>query len=256
MGLLKGAAIERFLKKPESAPLILLHGLDGGLVAERGAALAHALGDPDDPFAVVRLDGAELAGDPARLADEALTVGLFAKRRLVWVKNATNALASVVKALLADPPRDSVLILEAGDLKRGAGLRDIVERDRAAVAIACYRDGEQDLARLADSEMAAAGLMLTPDARALLVSLLGGDRLASRGELAKLALYAQGQGQVTVEDVRAVVGDVADFQLNDLVDAAAEGIVADIEEGVRRAAGAGLAAQAIATVALRHFEML
>ena len=256
MAILKGAAVERFLRKPDAVPLILLFGPDGGLVSERGATLARALGDPNDPFAVVRLDGAQLGSDPARLADEALTVGLFAKRRLVWVRGATNALASVVTALLRDPPRDSVVLIEAGDLKRGAGLREAVERDRAAVAIACYRDGEQDLARLAEAEMAAAGLTLAPEARALLVAQLGGDRLASRGELTKLALYARGKPQVTAEDVRAVVGDVADFQLNDLVDAAAEGVLDGIEEGVRRAAGAGVAAPAIATVALRHFEIL
>src|SRR5918911_1119861 len=176
--LVKGAAAERFLRRPDPVPLILLYGPDNGLVSERGAALARALGDVNDAFAVTRLDGAELAGDPARLADEALTIGLFATRRLVWVRNATNALAPVVKALLADPPRDCVVLLEAGDLKRGAALREAVERDRSAVAIACWRDGEQDLARLADAEMAAASLDLAPDARAFLISQLGGERLA------------------------------------------------------------------------------
>ena len=254
--LVKGAAAERFLRRPDPVPLILLYGPDNGLVSERGAALARALGDVNDAFAVTRLDGAELAGDPARLADEALTIGLFAARRLVWVRNAGNALAPVVKALLQDPPRDCVVLLEAGDLKRGAALREAVERDRTAVAIACYRDSEQDLARLVEAEMTAAGLGLSPDARAFLVSQLGGDRLASRGELAKLVLYAGGQERVTLEDVRAVVGDVADFQLNDLVDAAAEGRVQAVEQGMRRAAGAGVAGPAVATVALRHFETL
>jgi DNA polymerase-3 subunit delta len=157
---------------------------------------------------------------------------------------------------LADPPRDCVVLLEAGDLKRGAALREAVERDRAAVAIACYRDSDQDLARLVEAEVTAAGLSLAPDARAFLLSQLGGDRLASRGELAKLVLYAGGQERVTLEDVRAVVGDVADFQLNDLIDAAAEGRVQAVEQGMRRAAGAGVAGPAVATVALRHFETL
>jgi len=37
--------------------------------------------------------------------------------------------------------------------------------------------------------------------RATLMALLGGDRQASRNELKKLALYAHGQGEVTLEDV-------------------------------------------------------
>ena len=43
--------------------------------------------------------------------------------------------------------------------------------------------------------MRAAGLSIAADARAMLLSLLGGDRLASRNEIRKLALYAQGQGR-------------------------------------------------------------
>ena len=41
--------------------------------------------------------------------------------------------------------------------------------------------------------MRAAGLTIAPEARAALIPLLGGDRLASRSELRKLALYAHGK---------------------------------------------------------------
>ena len=42
--------------------------------------------------------------------------------------------------------------------------------------------------------MRAAKLTIAPDARAALVSLIGGDRQASRSEIRKLALYAHGTG--------------------------------------------------------------
>ena len=47
------------------------------------------------------------------------------------------------------------------------------------------------------------GLSIQREARAALIASLGGDRLATRGELAKLMLYAHGQREITLADVDA-----------------------------------------------------
>ncbi len=92
MVALKGGEFDRLVAHPErTRPLVLIFGPDHGLVAERAAALAKAVaGNSDDPFALVRLDGSDLAADPARLIDEARTVALFGGRRTIWVR-ATSA---------------------------------------------------------------------------------------------------------------------------------------------------------------------
>ena len=53
------------------------------------------------------------------------------------------------------------------------------EKAKTAAVIACYADGVRDLSRLIDDELNAANLRIAQDARAALVELLGGDRLAS-----------------------------------------------------------------------------
>ncbi len=50
-----------------------------------------------------------------------------------------------MKPVLEDPPRDAIVIVEAGDLKKGTGLRKRVEDDRLAAAVACYADAGADL---------------------------------------------------------------------------------------------------------------
>jgi len=82
-------------------------------------------------------------------------------------------------------------------------LRRACERAKTAVAIGCYPDGERDLAKLIDDELRVSNLRIAPDARASLMALLGGDRQASRNELKKLALYAHGEREVTLDDVMA-----------------------------------------------------
>ena len=104
------------------------------------------------------------------------------------------------------------------------------------MALPCYADGERELARLIDDEMRQAGLTIAPDARAALVPFLGGDRAASRNEIRKLALYAQKSGQVTLDDVLAVVADASTLALDNVVDAAFAGKTADVETQIRQGA--------------------
>src|SRR5439155_25317564 len=88
MVALKPAEADAYVARPDPArPIILVFGPDAGLVSERVDALVRsAVEDVNDPFALVRLDGDELAADPARLIDEANTVPLFGGRRAVRVK--------------------------------------------------------------------------------------------------------------------------------------------------------------------------
>jgi len=178
MVTLRGRDIDAFLNKPDPArPIILLYGPDAGLVRERADALvASAVDDPSDPFSLVRLDGDELSAEPSRLVEEAHTVPLFGGRRAVWVKAGSRNFAAAVEAVLAAPPTDCRIVIEAGDLKRNAPLRAICEKAKYAAVLPCYVDTERDLIRLVDDEMRDAKLTIAPDARAALVSLIGGDR--------------------------------------------------------------------------------
>jgi DNA polymerase III subunit delta len=124
------------------------------------------------------------------------------------------------------------------------------------VALPCYPDTERDLARLIDSEMRAANLVLHPDARAMLVPLLGGDRVASRNEIRKLALYARGRAEVSVEDVMAVASDASALALDDLVDAAFAGRPADLEALLAKARTAGSPVGSIFFAAQRQLAQL
>jgi len=68
---IRSADIDRFLARPDPAiRLLLIYGVDEGLVAERTASFIKAVtGAADDPFAVVRLEQGVISDDPARLAD-------------------------------------------------------------------------------------------------------------------------------------------------------------------------------------------
>jgi DNA polymerase III subunit delta len=237
MVALKAADVDAFVARPDPArPVVLVYGPDSGLVSERVNALIKAsVDDPNDPFTLARLESDDIAAEPSRLVEEAQTIPLFGGRRAVWVKAGSRNIAPAVEALLALRASECRVVIEAGDLRRTAPLRTLLERAKNAAALPCYADTERDRGRLIDEEMREAGLTLAPDARALLVPLLGGDRVASRSEIRKLALYARGQERVTADDVAAVVGDASLLALDDIVDAAFAGKSAELETQLAKA---------------------
>jgi DNA polymerase-3 subunit delta len=135
-------------------------------------------------------------------------------------------------------------------------LRALCEKAKVAAALPCYVDNERDLARLIDEEMRAANLSMAPDARAALLALLGGDRLASRNEIRKLALYAQGQGRIEIADVMAVVADASALALDGVIDAAFAGRTADVDSEFGKARAGGSSPAAIISAAIRQIANL
>jgi DNA polymerase III subunit delta len=250
--------VDAFVAKPPPAqPVVLVYGPDAGLVRERAEALIRAsVDDINDPFSLARLAGDDLASEPTRLVEEANTIPLFGGRRAVWVKAGARNFAPAVEALLAATSPECRVVIEAGELRKNAPLRVLCERAKNAAALPCYIDDAAALARLVDDEMRAANLTITPDARAALVPLLGGDRLASRSEINKVALYARGNNIVEREHVMAVVSDASDLTLDSLVDAVFAGRVPDVEFQFAKARTAGTSPGSILSAAQRHVATL
>jgi DNA polymerase-3 subunit delta len=101
-----------------------------------------------------------------------------------------------------------------------------------------------------------AKLTIAPDARASLVALLGGDRLASRNEVRKLALYARGQERVEIADVMAVVADASALAIDGVVDSAFAGKTSDVETEFGKARAGGSSPAAIISAAIRQVANL
>jgi DNA polymerase-3 subunit delta len=255
---LRGRDADGFLARPDSGrPIILLYGPDAGLVRERADALmASAVDDPSDPFSLVRMDGDDLAAEPSRLVEEAMTVPLFGGRRAIRVRAGSKNFASGVDTLADSPLKDCRVVIEAGDLRPESPLRKACERARTAVAIGCYPDGERDIAKLIDDELRISNLRIAADARTSLAALLGGDRQASRNELRKLALYAHGTGEVTLDDVMAVVADASELKLDPIVDGAFAGNSALVEVEFTKAMTAGTYPGVIMSAAQRQAALL
>ncbi|HEU0156389.1 MAG TPA: DNA polymerase III subunit delta [Stellaceae bacterium] len=250
--------IAGFLQRPDPGiRAILVYGPDAGLVRERADALARTVcPDLADAFRVAELTGAALAADPARLADEAAQLSLIGGRRVVRVRSAEDAQGRLFAGFLADMPGDAMTVVEAGDLPRASALRRAFEEAPHAAAIACYADSARDRAAVVRDSLAAHRVSASRDAVQYLVDHVGSDRLVTRSELEKLALYAGDGGRVELDDAALLVGDNAALELDDAVMAAAEGDAARLDRVLDRVFQEGASAVAVVRAMSRHLHRL
>jgi DNA polymerase-3 subunit delta len=249
---------EAFLRSPNpEVRAVLFYGPDAGLIRERADALGRTV-TPDlrDPFRVADLTGAGLATDPTRLHDEAAQISLMGGHRLVRVREIGDAQSAVFTRFLADPPADALVVAEAGDLPSRSALRRLFDDASRGVAIGCYPDSARDLAEVIRDSLATHRITASRDAIEFLVMHLGGDRLLTRGELEKLALYVGDGGKVELDDARLSIADSAGLSLDDAVFAAAEGDAASLDRVLSRVFQEGESPVSIIRAALRHLQRL
>lgn len=232
------AADALLARPPKDLATVLLFGQDAGLVAERAKRLALKIVPAlDDPFQVSELDPDQLEREPARLVEEAQALCLMGGRRLVRVRNADDRVAAACRQLLALDDQAGFVLMEAGELPAGSKLRRAVEASpKAAAAIPCYRADERALPAYVRDTARELGLLLEAEALDYLVAHLGGDRLVTRAELEKLALYTlDRQGRpVTLADAAAVVGDSGAVEVDEAVRAAILGEQARLDRALDR----------------------
>ncbi|HRN88979.1 DNA polymerase III subunit delta [Hyphomicrobium sp.] len=258
MVAVKAHQAQAFLSSPDpKIRAVLFFGSDVGLVAERAASFAKiSAARTDPPGELLRLDDADLDGNPDRLVVELGTVPMFGGPKIVRVTAGRRINAAALRPLIDEAGLEGTLIVEAGNLKPDEALRTLFEKAATAAAIACYADAAQDLEALIRDMVRGAGTSISADARHALVERLGADRALSRGEIEKLLLYVGGEREITLDDVEAVVGDVSELALERITFAAAQGDASRAVGECGRAVSAGESPQAIIAALQRHFQRL
>lgn len=245
-------SIGKVLGAPDSWRFVLLHGDDSGLIREHAANLTKkGAGSLDDPFRVSLL----AKDDHPRFEEEATALSLDGGRRVVWVREATDGLATAVNAVL-DGQSNSLIIMESGALPARAKLRKLAESRSDSASIGCYpeegRALEASVRRMLDERH----VRIASDALAWLVGRLGADRAGVRNEVEKLALYAGENGELTFEDLQLCIGDSGSASVDDAVFLAMEGDRAGADLALERALSEGANPIAVARVLLSHIGRL
>ena len=259
MVAVKSGGAERFLASPpEAVRLLLIYGSDAGGVTERARLVERVALKRGGGDSVVRFDSDMLSAEPGRIADEVYAASLFGGEPVVnlHVLDGRHNVMGALQPILERPPDAAWLVVEAGELNPTNALRKAFEASPRAAAIATYQLAGEDLLPFLHAAAEEAGILIEPAAMEVLAASLGGDRLATRAELEKLFTYAGPHATITAADVEAIVGETAELQNDDIIDAALAGDHEALEIGLVRLKAETASAASLAAQALRHLIML
>jgi DNA polymerase-3 subunit delta len=248
------AQVAGFLRDPGSCRVVLLYGDDVGMIRERAEALVRAVaGTLDDPFRVGELSRDDLD----RLADEAASLSLTGGRRVVRVREITDTAAAVtqVQAVLQGKGT-ALVVLEGAGMAARTRLRTALENAPHGAAIGCYPEEGRALETTIRETLRGAGVGVNSDALSWLTTQLGADRVSTRSELEKLALYVGPGGTVDLDSAMTCVGDLAGLSLDDALFAATAGDVATTDRALETALAEGAAPVQVLRAALAHLQRL
>lgn len=249
---------EAFLTRPGDAAGALIYGLDAGQVRQKVAQLAESwLGPKADDMARTEFAAAQIAEDPARLADELSALSLMTPRRVILVRDADDDVLDAAIAALETRAPENFLILYATESLSKSDLKAFAEKSAKLGCVACYKDEGASLDGLIRDTLRGYGLRASTDVVRYLSSQLAGDRQIIANELEKLSLYVGDEAEeVALEDAMAAVGENNDQSLDDVNRAVSKGDVAALCRLCDRLLLEGYPPVVMVRALMRHFDQL
>jgi DNA polymerase-3 subunit delta len=249
---LAAGRISAFLREPGACRVVLLFGEDAGMIRDRAETLVRAVaGSLDDPFLVTELPREDIK----QLANEAAGLSLMGGRRVVRVRDVTDAATEPVLAVLkSNAP--ALVVLEGPSMASRSKLRTALEAAADGTAIGCYPEEGRALEETIRETLRVSGVGIEADALSWLSQQLGADRASTRAELEKLALYVGVGKRVDLDAAMTCVGDLAGLSLDDALYAATTGDVATADRALEAAMAEGAASVQVLRVAMGHLQKL
>lgn len=247
---------------PHTAPaLVLVYGADRGGVQEVARTIArNYLGPEPDALQTAELADSELTS-AAALRDEAAAIPMFGERKLVRLRGVAGKAGEALKHYLAAPPDNALVLVEADNLRPANGIRKLAEAEARAMALPCFEPDRRDIIRLAQTYLQSEHYKIEAAALDVLAARLATDRGVLQRELERLVLFkgpadAANPGLLTLDDVDAALGDVAQSSLQELADHIALGQADAADRALTRLAAAGTPAVAALNPVRAHFVTL
>ncbi|MEC8452981.1 MAG: hypothetical protein VXY84_03420, partial [Pseudomonadota bacterium] len=196
--ILRNKQADDFIKNPsDDIQGILLHGQDSGLINFRTKALvSHYIPNKNDPFLLSTINSAQLNDDPGLLADELDTFALTNDKRVILLDLSSDLKKEQVDCII-ESKSQSILIINAGELKTSSPSRKAFESDKNFIVIPCYNSSNIDIMALLNSKLKDRDLTMHKDAKDLIMASLGNDYGNTTSEIEKILNHHQSGDEIS-----------------------------------------------------------
>ncbi|MBH87737.1 MAG: DNA polymerase III subunit delta [Pelagibacterales bacterium] len=214
---IKNYEIDNFCSSSNmNTPAILIYGEDYGLKNERVSLITkNYLNNSKN---IIDLDVKSIISDPEILTTELKSISLLADKKVVRIRDANDKISSIIENNIFFNPKECLLILISESLSPRSKLRLIFEKHKEAVIIPCYSDDAKNIINIIDNIFKKENIKIDINAKKLLASYLGVDRLVTKSEIEKAILYSGKTKELSINDVSSFLIDQAAINIDKLYD--------------------------------------
>lgn len=246
----------RDLRAGKVPSLLFLYGKEGFLVQRAGRLVRQAvLATDNDDFNDSRFYGKDASA--SAIIEAALTLPVFASRRLVTVRDAHLLPAAELDDLLSylkNPVPETCLLFIADKID---SRRKFFQQFKKSGQMVEFKPlAERELPGYVRSFLNDCDYRISADALDLFCSMVGGGLHEVHGELEKLQTYLGDRNLVDVTDVQAVVSRGRAENIFELGNAVGRGDVTKALSLTKQLTDAGEAPLKILSLLVRHFRQL
>lgn len=253
---MNSADLYRKLRSNQVPALILLCGQEPYLVQQAARSVRQAvLPDDKDDFNDNQFYGKEAAAE--QILEAAMTFPVFAKKRLVTVKDAHQLPAAELEKLLPylqNPVPETCLLFIADKIdNRRKFFQDF---KKSGVLVEFKPLSDREIPQYIRDSLNQRDVKISADAVDLFCSMVGGNLHEVHAELDKLLTYIGTATLIDIKDVQAVVSRGRAENIFALGTAVGRGDTAKALALTKRLSAAGEAPLKILSLLVRHFRQL
>ena len=141
---------------------------------------------------------------------------LFDKKKVIFINRTTDRLFNLISEISKKDIKDILIFFEADQLEKKSKIRNLFEKDKNLVCIACYQDNNFDLIKIINDEIKQTKIKLSTESINLLIERASGDRNNLRNEVNKLKSFALNKQMVSYDQVKELTNMVGNYQ-NDYI---------------------------------------
>jgi DNA polymerase III subunit delta len=195
--------ISSFLNNiPTAINSVLIYGSDSGLVNERVKKIESTLKKKHTNINTKKLQYNDLLKGESTLMDHVSNLSLFAEYELYILSQLPTKFPQDIELVIEKLTSQQLLIIKAAELATSSPLRKFFESNKNSVAIACYNDDSNNIAKIIRVMTKENDIVMADDLVEYLSNQLKGNRQNILSEINKLILYVGKNATVNFEDIK------------------------------------------------------
>lgn len=155
---------------------------------------------------------------------------LFSNKKIITINDCSDKITKHIEKIFDKNLEDILLIIYSNILPKKSKLRNLFEKSKKAVCIACYLDNERDLQNIMVSELKKNNINLSREIINLVVDKSNNDRNNLKNEIEKIKSYSHNKTKINLEDIKCLINFSGEYKSDLLVNECLSGNISQYKK--------------------------